>query len=44
MVDVTGSVTDVLTEDDLSLCDPAAASLEPALRQWLEHGRRAVTG
>jgi aryl sulfotransferase len=31
----------VLTEDDLALYDKAAASLDPGLRTWLEHGRHA---
>ena len=32
----------VLTDDDLAQYDAAAATLDPALRQWLEGGRHAV--
>ena len=31
----------VLTDDDLALYDDAAATLDPALRGWLEGGRHA---
>ncbi len=31
----------VLTDDDLALYDTAAATLDPTLRQWLEHGGHA---
>ena len=31
----------VLTDDDLALYDTAAATLDPALRAWLEGGRKA---
>ena len=32
-----------ITRDDLALYENAAASLDATLRQWLEHGRHAVT-
>jgi aryl sulfotransferase len=32
----------VLTDDDLALYDRAAATLDPALRKWLEGGRHSV--
>ena len=37
-----GRWRDVLTDDDLALYDTAAATLDPTLRQWLEHGRHAI--
>jgi len=33
----------VLTPDDLALYEGAASPLDPALRMWLEGGRRAVS-
>ena len=36
-----GRWRDVLTDDDLALYDKAAATLDPALRHWLEGGRHA---
>ena len=33
----------VLSDDDLALYETAAATLDPTLRQWLEHGRHAVS-
>jgi aryl sulfotransferase len=32
----------VLTDEDLALYETAASTLDPTLRQWLEHGRHAV--
>jgi aryl sulfotransferase len=37
-----GRWRDVLTDDDLALYETAAATLDPKLRGWLEHGRHAV--
>ena len=37
-----GRWRDVLSDDDLALYDTAAATLDPELRIWLEHGRHAV--
>jgi aryl sulfotransferase len=37
-----GRWRDVLTVDDLTLYDAAAATLDPELRSWLEGGRHAV--
>ena len=37
-----GRWRDVLTDDDLALYDAAAATLDPALRRWLEGGRHAA--
>jgi aryl sulfotransferase len=37
-----GRWRDVLTDDDLAMYDAAAASLDPALRRWLEGGRHAA--
>jgi hypothetical protein len=34
---------DVLTDDDVSLYDAAASTLDPSLRAWLENDRRAAT-
>jgi len=36
-----GRWRDVLTDDDLAMYDEAAATLDPALRRWLEGGRHA---
>jgi aryl sulfotransferase len=38
-----GRWRDVLTDDDLALYETAATTLDPTLRQWLEHGRHAIT-
>ena len=38
-----GRWRDVLTDDDLALYEAAAATLDPALRQWLEGGRHAIS-
>jgi aryl sulfotransferase len=38
-----GRWRDVLTDDDLALYEAAATTLDPTLRQWLEHGRHAIT-
>jgi aryl sulfotransferase len=37
-----GRWRDVLTDDDLALYDRAAATLDPGLRHWLEHGREGA--
>src|SRR5262245_20739124 len=37
-----GRWRDLLTEEDLAVYDEATATLDPSLRQWLEHGRAAV--
>jgi aryl sulfotransferase len=37
-----GRWRNVLTDDDLALYESAASTLDPTLRQWLEHGRNAV--
>ena len=37
-----GRWRDVLTDDDLTLYDGAAANLDPTLRQWAEQGRHAL--
>jgi aryl sulfotransferase len=34
----------VLTDDELDMYEAAAASLDPALRTWLEGGRHAAVG
>ena len=39
-----GRWRDALTDDDLVLYDRAAASLDPALRSWLEAGRLGGRG
>ena len=36
-----GRWRDVLTEDDLALYERAAATLDPDLRDWMEHDREA---
>jgi aryl sulfotransferase len=36
-----GRWRNVLTDDDLALYENAAATLDPTLRTWLEHGRHA---
>lgn len=38
----SGRWRNVLTEDDLTLYETAAETLDPALRQWLEGGRHAL--
>ena len=37
-----GRWRDVLTDDDLAMYVEAAATLDPALRRWLEGGRHAA--